>query len=82
MNLKNISGNRKTDTKKFHIKSLKLILEKVIPHFDKYPCLTSKELNYKDWKKIVELKNKGLHKTVEGLALINEIVSKMNSKRD
>lgn len=47
-----VIDNRKTDTKKFHINSLKLLLEKVIPHFDEYPCLTSKELNYKDWKKI------------------------------
>ena len=44
--------------------------------------LTRKHLDYVDWKKVVDLKNKGLHKTEEGLALINEIVSKMNSKRD
>ena len=44
--------------------------------------LTRKQLDYVEWKKAVELKNKGLHKTAEGLALIHEIVSKMNSKRD
>ena len=44
--------------------------------------LTRKELDYKDWKKVVELKIKDTHKTVEGLTLIREIVSKMNSKRD
>lgn len=55
--------------------------ETIIQFTDKYPLLTRKHLDYVDWKKVVELKNKGLHKTVEGLALIHEIVSKMNSKR-
>jgi len=56
--------------------------ETIIKFVDQYPMLTRKHLDYLDWKKVVELKNKGLHKTVEGLALINEIVSKMNSNRD
>ena len=56
--------------------------ETIIQFVDQYPMLTRKHLDYVDWKKVVELKNKGLHKTEEGLALINEIVSKMNSKRD
>ena len=54
----------------------------IIQFVDLYPMLTRKHLDYVDWKKVVELKNKGLHKTVEDLTLINEIVSKMNSKRD
>lgn len=43
--------------------------------------LTRKQLYYLDWKKIVELKNIGAHKTVEGLNLIKNIISKMNSTR-
>jgi hypothetical protein len=44
--------------------------------------LTRKQLDYLDWKKIVELKNTGQHKTEEGLTLIKEIISKVNSGRD
>ena len=80
MNLKNGCGNvvidnRKTDTKKFHIKSLNLLLEKVIPHFDKYPCLTSKELNYRDWKQICLIMSQKGHLNLEGMAEINQIIS-------
>ena len=47
-----VIDNRKTDTKKYHVTSLYSILENIIPHYEKYPCLTSKNLNFKDWKKI------------------------------
>ena len=43
--------------------------------------LTRKHLDYLDWKKVVELKNKGLHKTVEGSLLIRNLLLNMNSKR-
>ena len=76
-----VIDNRKTDTKKFHINSLKLILEKVIPHFEEYPCLTSKELNYRDWKKICLIMSQKEHLTIEGMEKINKIVSLMNKNR-
>jgi len=44
--------------------------------------LTRKHLDYLDWKKIVELKLDGAHKTEEGLTLMKKIISNMNSKRD
>jgi hypothetical protein len=44
--------------------------------------LTRKQLDYLDWKRIVELKNSNAHKTEEGLALIKDIISKVNSRRD
>ena len=50
-----VIDNRKTDTKKYHITNLELILNNIIPHFDKYPCLTSKNLNFKDWKQVAIL---------------------------
>lgn len=56
--------------------------EKIIKFIDNFPLLTRKQLDYLDWKNIVELKNAGAHKTVEGLKLIKQIQSKMNSKRN
>ena len=56
--------------------------ETIINYVDRHPMLTRKYLDYIDWKKIVEIKNKNLHKTSDGLVLIREILSKMNSKRD
>jgi len=56
--------------------------DKIIKFLDKYPLLTRKSLDYEDWKKIVDLKNTGAHKTPEGLKLMNEIKEQMNSKRD
>ena len=53
----------------------------IIEFVDKYPMLTRKNLDYIDWKQIVELKNMGAHKTVEGLTLIKNIISRMNSRR-
>jgi hypothetical protein len=77
-----VIDNRKTETKKFHVTSLSNILENIIPHFDLYPCLTSKYLNYSDWKKIaITMKNKE-HLSQEGLEQIRELSSKMNTRRN
>jgi len=43
-----VIDNRKTDTKKYHVNGLSAILDKIIPHFETYPCLTSKFLNFRD----------------------------------
>ena len=76
-----VIDNRKTDTKKFHIKSLSLILNKVIPHFEKYPCLTSKQLNFIDWKSIAVLMNDKKHLTLNGMQEIKNIISRINNNR-
>lgn len=76
-----VIDNRSTDTMKFQVKSIKDILEKVIPHFVEYPCLTSKFLNFRDWKEIATIISKKEHLTNEGLDKIKNISSFMNSKR-
>jgi hypothetical protein len=43
-----VIDNRKTETNKYHVTYLNDILNKIIPHFDSYPCLTSKYLNFRD----------------------------------
>lgn len=53
----------------------------VISFVDKYPMLTTKQLDYECWKQLYELRKAGMHLTPEGLILINQIRSGMNSKR-
>lgn len=76
-----VIDNRITDTKKFHITNLNLILEKIIPHFDNYPCLSSKNLNFQDWKKVANLISQKKNLTNEGVKEIKNILSNMNTKR-
>lgn len=54
---------------------------KVTAFLDDYPLKTLKQLDYIDWKKLIDMKNEGLHKTEEGRAVMEEIKSKMNRYR-
>lgn len=76
-----VIDNRNTDTKKYYVKSLASILNIIIPHFEKFPCITSKHLNFLDWKEIALIMEKKEHLTVEGFNKILMITKKMNSKR-
>lgn len=76
-----VIDNRKTKTMKYRVSSLNDILTQIIPHLDKYPCLTSKFLNYQDWKKIAIKMMKKEHLTLAGLNDINLIITKMNKGR-
>ena len=76
-----VIDNKKTATKKFRVSSIKDILEIIIPHFDLYPCLTSKFLNFNDWKLIAIKINKKEHLTVKGLIEIKSIIGNMNKER-
>ena len=54
---------------------------KVLPFLEKYPIRGNKFLDYKDFKKVVELMKTKSHLTEEGLAKIKEIKAGMNTKR-
>lgn len=56
--------------------------EVIIKFVNDYPMLTMKQLDYLNWKQIVELKKSNLHKTEEGKALIVKLQSNMNSSRN
>lgn len=53
----------------------------VINFFDNYPLLTSKHLDYLDWKSIIELKKQDLHKTPEGKEKMIGLKLGMNRNR-
>ena len=76
-----VIDNKKTATKKFRVSSIKDILEIIIPHFNLYPCLTSKFLNFNDWKLIAIKISKKEHLTSKGLIEIKSIIGNMNKER-
>lgn len=49
----------KGNTGSYRISSFQVIMESLLPIFDKYPLLTHKQLDYKDWKKAIMLKKLG-----------------------
>lgn len=51
------------------------------PFFDNLTFHTKKELDYKDWKNILLLREKGFHYTAEGLELIQSTLKQMNRNR-
>lgn len=55
--------------------------DKVIAFVDKYPMFTRKQLDYLDWKQLVELKSAKAHYTKDGVALMQKIKSGMNNGR-
>jgi hypothetical protein len=57
------------------------VYEKIIPLFNKYPMLGSKQQNYLDFVKVAELIRSKDHLTKEGLAKIKVIKSNMNNNR-
>lgn len=49
-------------TTSFRIQSFNIIIDTLLPIFDKFTLLTHKQLNYKDWRKAVILKQKAKEK--------------------
>ena len=62
----------------YRISSIKDFNEIIIPHFTKYPLITSKKADYELLKKVVALINKKEHLTIEGLRSIVAIRASMN----
>jgi hypothetical protein len=67
--------------KSFKVSSLTDILNVIIPHFDKYPLVTSKQLNYLAFKKIALILDSKLDISSIDLDRITAIISNMNSRR-
>ena len=76
-----VIDNSKTVTLKYRVSSLSDILGIIIPHFESYPCFTSKNLNFRDWKKIALIMKDKKHLTTEGLAEIMSLLANMNKNR-
>ena len=57
----------------YSVQSVKDISNVIIPHFDKYPLLTQKRADFELFKSAVDLINRKVHRTPEGLQEIVNI---------
>ena len=55
---------------------------KVVQYFNNFSLLSSKYLNYIDWKTVHEMQKKKLHLTTEGLKVCENIKSNFNTTRN
>ena len=76
-----IDINKRTSVVCLTITNISIITKIIIPLFNKYPLLGVKYLDFLDWCKIANLMSEGKHLTNEGLKLITEIKSGMNTGR-
>jgi hypothetical protein len=73
--------NKLNNTMRYQVNSYKDINNIIIPFLDKYPLLTSKYLNYLDFKKAINLMLNKEHLTKEGINKFKILANQMNSKR-
>lgn len=58
-----------------------LIKNVLIPFFDNLTWISKKEMDYCDWKTVLNLKDKGFHYTEDGKKVLNLILNQMNNNR-
>jgi LAGLIDADG endonuclease len=75
------TDNQKMDGMKYQLSSYKDIDRVLIPFLEEYPLLTSKYLNYLDFKRAIEMLKNGEHLTREGIEKLKEMAQNMNTNR-
>ena len=66
-------------TLKYEVRSLEELISKVIPHFVKYPLLSSKQKDFLLFQKVCLLMEQGAHKKLPGLKKIAHSAFQMNT---
>ena len=66
-------------TYKYEVRCLEDLVQKIIPHFEKYPLRVSKTNDYEIFKKICQSMKANLHLSVDGIKGIIESAYKMNN---
>ena len=75
-----IRPSRRDNTYKYEVRSLKDLAEKIIPHFEKYPLRGEKKKDSQVLSKVVELMQKKVHLTPQGLKQIAQILDKATNQ--
>jgi hypothetical protein len=76
-----IIDNRKSGTLKFVVTNINDILTKIIPHFEKFPLVTSKYLNFLDFKFAAFIMAEKKHYKIDGIEELRKLKLYMNNNR-
>lgn len=77
-NIGNIYYNPQDDTYKYKVSNIEGLINFVIPHFQKYPLLTQKKVDFELFVKIIQIMYKKEHLTLKGLQEIINLKSSLN----
>src|SRR6266705_18215 len=66
------------DRKELRIRGLKELSGRVVPFFEAHPLRTAKRSSFNCFAEVISLMQGGEHLTVDGLARIRELASRMN----
>jgi hypothetical protein len=73
-----ISYRKKDNAVYFTVKSVKDLMNVIIPHFEKFPLLTEKQADFVLFKEIVTIMSNKQHLNIEGLNKIMMLKSSLN----
>ena len=73
-----IRPDRSDKTVKWETRRLEDLVERVIPHFERYPLLSGKRLDFERFSAVCRLMVGGAHRTTKGLIEIVELAGGMN----
>ena len=65
-------------TLKYEVRSLSDLVDKIIPHFEKYPLLSEKQKDFEFFKQVCFLMQRNLHRNEKGLLRIMNLAFQMN----
>jgi hypothetical protein len=70
--------DRSDRTLKWEVRSLSLIVHRVIPHFERYPMRSGKQRDFELFASVCERMTRGEHRSFEGLREIVRLAGEMN----
>jgi hypothetical protein len=73
-----IRPDRSDRTLKWETRRLEDLLDRILPHFERYPLLSGKRLDFERFARVCRLMAGGAHRTASGLIEIVELASGMN----
>ena len=73
-----IRPDRSDKTLKWETRRLEDILERVIPHFERFPLLSGKRLDFERFARVCHAMAAGEHRTRAGLITVVELATQMN----
>jgi hypothetical protein len=77
-----IRPDRSDKTVKWETRRLEDLLERVVPHFERYPLLSGKRFDFERFAAVCRLMADGAHRTTSGLVEIVELAPGHEPKRE